>query len=294
MSTENMHMLNGILKNNLLPLSLLLCSYAFLPPKISLRDHNPAKPVPQARAHHSGVYDPSQNGFVVFGGFIFKDNWPQMTGDVWRWDGNNWEQKANTITSKIIAPMAFDEQRQRLHMFGGADTSGNEDRKLSVFAQHAWRVLLDAPIVARGDAGLVYDKQRDRLVLFGGVHQDKFLGDTWEFDGKNWNGKSWKQMLAEGPGQRVWPCFTYDSWMHRSVLFGGEDMHDHFYKDTWLWDGKTWKRIVATGPPGRIQFVMDYDRRRNRVVLFGGFGMPSHYCKDTWEFDGRAWIEKNK
>src|ERR1700684_2642009 len=113
---------------------------------------------PEERAHHSAVYDPLLNGFVVFGGFVFKDGHPQQTGDVWAWNGKNWKEIANTGTKKIIAPLAFDQKRQRLLMFGGADTSGKEDGKLNVFDNNSWRILTDSPGMARGDAGLVYDR----------------------------------------------------------------------------------------------------------------------------------------
>ena len=111
---------------------LLLCSYVFIHPGAT-RGKNERLPAPTERAHHSGIYDPSHNGFVIFGGFIFKKNGPERTGDVWAWDGNNWKQIAITDTRKIIAPLAFDYKRQKLLMFGGSDTTSPEDGKLSVF-----------------------------------------------------------------------------------------------------------------------------------------------------------------
>ncbi|MGC4035711.1 MAG: kelch repeat-containing protein [Chitinophagaceae bacterium] len=266
-------------RKKLLASGLLLFSYILLHPQASATKNR----APLERAHHSGVYDPSRNGFVIYGGFIFKDNKPEMTGDVWNWDGKKWKEIARTNTSKIIAPMAFDDKRGRLLMFGGADTSGNEDGKLSVFQNNSWHVLMDSQVMARGDAGLVYDKKRDRLVLFGGVHNDNFLGDTWEFDGR-----TWKRVSEKGPEPRSGVAMTYDNDRGVTVLYGGFKPGTAF-NDTWEWNGKLWKQILAEGPGPRSWPCIAYDSRIHQSILFGGEDMHDHFYNDTWCWDGKTW-----
>jgi len=117
----------------------------------------------------------------------------------------------------------------------------------------------------RSGGAIAYDSDRGVTVLWGGFRPLAALGDTWE-----WNGKQWKLVSESGPGPRCWPGLAYDSKRKRTILFGGEDEKSHFFSDTWAWHGKAWTRIATEGPPARIQFVMGYDSSRDRVVLFGG------------------------
>src|SRR5258708_7340736 len=40
---------------------------------------------------------------------------------------------------------------------------------------------------ARAGAGMAYDELRKVTVLFGGEGSSMLFGDTWTFDGRNWN-----------------------------------------------------------------------------------------------------------
>ncbi|HUQ82632.1 MAG TPA: hypothetical protein VM076_15895 [Gemmatimonadaceae bacterium] len=54
-----------------------------------------------------------------------------------------------------------------------------------LWASGSWSRAGSAPTRRRGTA-MAYDEQRGRVVLFGGTDDTGTLGDTWEWDGKQW------------------------------------------------------------------------------------------------------------
>jgi hypothetical protein len=63
------------------------------------------------------------------------------------------------------------------------------------------------------------------------------LGDTWE-----WDGKQWAKITEAGPPKRDHHGMTYDSQRGRVVIFGGA-IGRQYMGDTWEWDGKQWKQV---------------------------------------------------
>jgi hypothetical protein len=240
---------------------------------------------PADRAHHSAAYDPVSAGLVVYGGYVYKKGGSRPVGDLWCWNGENWKMLASTPVKKIVAPMVFDDKRNRLLMFGGSDSTGKSDGRLSALENGAWRLLADSAVMARGDAGLVYDSKRDRLVLFGGVNAGKFLADTWEFDGKNW-----KRASGSGPPARSGAAMAYDSKRGITVLYGGFTPGGA-YGDLWEWDGESWKEIKFSGPAPspRAWPAMAYDCDRKQMVLFGGEDKDAKFFTDTWTYGKKGW-----
>ena len=94
---------------------------------------------------------------------------------------------------------------------------------------------------------LAYDSARGKVVLFGGMSNEGHgLGDTWEWDGTNWE----EVTPATSPQARVSHGLAYDSTRERVVLFGGEGWSDRHLGDTWEWDGSDWiLRTPDTSPP---------------------------------------------
>lgn len=240
---------------------------------------------PTDRAHHTGTYDPAAGGFVIYGGYVFQKGGPKPVGDIWSWNGERWGKVAATTTKKIVAPLAFDDKRSRLLMFGGSDSTGNSDGRLAVFENNEWRVLTDSALMARGDACLVYDSRRDRLVLFGGVNKGVFFADTWEFDGTKWACVS-----RTGPPARSGAAMAYDSKRGKTVLYGGFTPGGA-YGDLWEWDGKRWKEVLFSGaaPSPRAWPAMAYDREYQQMVVFGGEDKDSRFFADTWTWNGKTW-----
>jgi len=136
----------------------------------------------------------------------------------------------------------------------------------------------------RCDTAVAYDAARGRLVLFGGLSgQDRDLGDTWEWDGRDWH----ELDLDRSPPPRSDHAMAYGRG--RVVLFGGQGP-DGPTNDHWEWDGVRWRQQPAEGaPPARIWSAMAYDAARGQVVLFGGWGGDE--LGDTWTWDGGEWAQ---
>src|SRR5215469_8273366 len=83
---------------------------------------------------------------------------------------------------------------------------------------------------ARAGGAMAYDAATGTVVLFGGLHQGRFLGDTW-----TWNGTTWTQQHpATSPPVRYFAAMAYDAAAGTVVLFGG--FNDGGYLgDTWTW-----------------------------------------------------------
>jgi hypothetical protein len=72
------------------------------------------------------------------------------------------------------------------------------------------------------------------------------LGDTWEYDGKQW-----KQLSTTGPSARNHTAMVYLASRKRVVLVGGHD-GDIVFGDVWQWDGKKWHQSQKADPEKRI------------------------------------------
>ncbi len=157
---------------------------------------------------------------------------------------------------------------------------------------------------ARQLHSIVYDAAHGQVLLFGGVfaggtdpRAGNFFGDTWIWDGTNWNQKS----PQTSPRSRYAFGMAYDSTQSHVVLFGGALRFNTNLGDTWVWDGTSWtQKSPPTSPPARGYCAMAYDAAHQQVVLFGGFSEPppgppfvaGTRWGDTWVWDGTNWTQK--
>ena len=168
-----------------------------------------------------------------------------------------------------------------------------------------WRELshLTNHPVARSFHAMVYDSARDRVVLFGGSNNSNVvLGDTWEFDGTQWQ----QRFPAHSPPARMRHAMTYDTARGVTVLFGGDLGTDPlqtqpFTNDVWEWNGNDWNQVQVSGakPRERRDAGMAYDSVRGLHILFGGVaveqccngGAQFFALVDTWEYSSsnRVW-----
>ena len=126
------------------------------------------------------------------------------------------------------------------------------------------------PLAKRGNHTVAYDSARSRLVLFGGSNEIGFnFGDTWLFDGANWN-----PVASFTPDQRYSHGMAYDINRGRMVVFGGAVGIGNYGSDTWENSGIAWTKVCTGGgctpPSKRAEFGMTYDSTRGKTVLFGG------------------------
>ena len=88
----------------------------------------------------------------------------------------------------------------------------------------------------RGEPGVAYDIKRKRLVVFGGsTGPGTALGDTWEYDGKQWT-----RVATTGPGPLQGIAMVYDEARSMTSLIGGMNVERAMSGKTWGWGGTTW------------------------------------------------------
>lgn len=191
--------------------------------------------------------------------------------------------------------MVYDQRRQRVILFGGADASSVRGDTWA-WDGARWSPLSSAGPGPRTFPAMAYDSIRGKVVLFGGnrvlfgksMEENRFLQDTWE-----WEGTGWTQVAAAGPPARAEAAVTFDSGRGRVVVFGGYKRDgDELIRlgDTWEWDGSQWTEIKVDGPTPRNGASMVYDSARGKGVLFGG-ATENGVSGETWEWDGARWVE---
>jgi hypothetical protein len=243
---------------------------------------------PPARYGHALAFDLVRNRTVLFGGRTLAST----LADTWEWDGTNWLAclPAQIPPSRYGHALAYDLPRNRTVLFGG--TPG------SFYLADTWewdgtnwvqRTPASSP-PPRYRVAVAADPVRGRTVMFGGDNNGGLgiLGDTWEWDGSNWN----EVTPRAAPSARVSPALAYDRFASRTVLFGGsrDPSAAVCFADTWEWDGAHWlQRVPAAAPAARAYHALAFDSRRGRTVLFGGQANTSPSLADTWEWDGVNW-----
>jgi cysteine-rich repeat protein len=163
-----------------------------------------------------------------------------------------------------------------------------------------WQQVTTSSLPARWQHAMAYDRDRHRMVLFGGVGDSGTFGDTWEFDGEDWQ----RVRSATSPPPRREAVMAYDEARRKIVLYGGRNGGTYF-GDTWTWDGTEWQNVTPppppptdppnppnppTSPPGRFGPAMAFDATIGDVVLFGGSDGNNLYA-DTWLWDGIHWTK---
>ncbi len=134
---------------------------------------------------------------------------------------------------------------------------------------------------------MAYDPTGDNVVVFGG--RDPFvLGDTWIWNGTQWNQVAKDAAPGSVPSARYGAAMAWDG--HEIVLFGGLTVQG-VVGDTWIWNGLQWNRVDEPDPKAvpsaRFHAAMTYDANVGKVVLFGGGNdEPTSAMGDTWQWDG--------
>lgn len=208
--------------------------------------------------------------------------------------------------------VGYDELENRLIVYGGC--RGNCSPALSdvrvlthangLGGAPAWEVSTVLNPQPRADPGVVLDAANNRLIAFGGNFA--FFG-TARNDTRvliNANGRlgssSWQSLVTAGPLPpiRSGGTVVYDQATNRLVVFGGFDLSNVRYNDTWVLSNAngltgvpTWIPLAPAGtlPLKRILASAVYDPMDNRMLLFGGLAEsnppPAPFVRvgDLWE-----------
>ncbi len=107
-------------------------------------------------AHHSMVYDPVGKRVLLYGGQINM----AIKGDIWAWDGKNWERISDNGPARILPAIAFNTDNNKLYVFGG----NGGDQATSVFSD-LWE--WNGKKWTQVEQGKIYkwDMSKDRYVI---------------------------------------------------------------------------------------------------------------------------------
>ena len=193
--------------------------------------------------------------------------------------------------------LAYDSARGKTVLYGGSKVKQTY-KDTWEWDGHKWVKIV--PLDPGGDGNppgglptLAYDSLRGVALLYGGLIDGMDLApDIWA-----WDGKSWDMLTPDGdqPDARYDHGMAFDSGRGVLVVYGGRDIDNNKFADTWEWDGTGWTEIAPTGgvKPGPLYGAgMAYDTERGVTVLFGGYG-NSGRTNDVWEWNGKAWTKKN-
>ena len=186
----------------------------------------------------------------------------------------------------------LDKRGETILVNGGPEKwTSNHRIELWKWVENTWTKIEspNAPILRNGFA-VACDQKNEILFLFGGGHQDKVYNDFWK-----WDGTSWIQIMATGPGKRIYAQMCFNEATRKLVLFGGDRNEGDILGDTWEFDGKNWIQVSVTGPEPRLPGQLEYFEKKQKVVLYGGLrfsetGMRKDF-NDLWEWDGREWLK---
>jgi hypothetical protein len=246
---------------------------------------------PAARSLVAMAYDEAAARVVLFGGALpgpFGVYHGPLLNDTWLWDGTTWTLAVPTSSPspRVGAAMAYDEDRQRVVLFGGFANSSYLDDTWE-WDGTDWTLVQPASRPpGMSMHSMTYDSVRRHTVLCGsGTRCDL----AWA-----WNGTTWTVLPAvpsatvQAADQQV----VFDRERGRCVLVRSTFVSSSvLVRSTWEFDGTTWTHQPSPVQPQAVTGVaVTFDRRRARVIAFGGrdSGQGHHDTTWTWSVPGLA------
>ena len=160
--------------------------------------------LPAARAHHSGVYDPTTNSLIVFGGY---DCASTYFGDVWVLSNANavsgtlaWTQLSPTgpgPSPRQSSSAVYNSTTNTLTVFGG-DAGGVPFGDIWILSNAngtggtpAWsEITANSGPVARSGHTAIYDSVNNRMTVYGGWNGSSLVADAWVLSIANGQGNT--------------------------------------------------------------------------------------------------------
>jgi hypothetical protein len=260
---------------------------------------------PAARSSGAMAADETRGNVVLFGGWG-----TTVLNDTWTWDGATWTQRLPTRVppARSGASMAYDPATGRVLLFGGMTIASTPSGDQRVPLNDTWEWdgvdwTEQAPALrppSRWLASIAAFPPTDTVVLFGGETggspNSQALGDTWVWDGSNWQFAGEDPSGNPTPHRRLGAAMAYDG-ASRLILISGlleGSTNGYTFPDEWLWDGNAWgvrhegsypcSRACPPGPkPGARWASAAAEQPGGGVVLFSGaYGQSAGGAADTW------------
>jgi hypothetical protein len=189
------------------------------------------------------------------------------------------------------ARLAFDSNRGRVVLYGGADVDKQYDAMWEL-TETGWEKLCEPclavanPIGTEGmlEPGFAYDPARDVIVMFGGEGPGSpdFRNDVWELAGG-----SWRYDGPAAPMPRTAAQLVYDPILGGMRMLGG--YNGNAIEETWTFVDGTWA-LDDDAPQAAMtaeSTEATYDADRDRVlVLEDSANTPADAL---WVHDAPGW-----
>jgi N-acetylneuraminic acid mutarotase len=245
------------------------------------------------------AYDIQSDRAILFLGTI---GWPpeEVPSETWAYDFNTdtWTNlEPSTAPPPLLGErMVYDEESNRMILFGGIDSMEFATHGRIVFTNETWAYDFDAntwtqmePEVSPPGVNyfpMAYDAGADRIILIGSNALD-ITDDTWIYD---YNTDTWEaRQTTDSPKHRDYSAMVYAAGIGQTILFGeGEPVAKN---DTWAYDfdTNTWTQLEPDGPPSeRGWHAMAYSSAAEQVILFGGGRTRERFTLETWVYDPQA------
>jgi len=258
-------------------------------------------PIP--RVAHTMIFDRTNRKTMLFGGGSYSGR----AGDLWQWDGDQWELIMDEDSSGNSAPkprlghsMVYNSLNESYIVYGGF--GGGSEFFSDTWEWNGSEWFEISPFDPEGDGepasliyhSMIFNELRGETALFGGAIYESSQGyinqnGLWHFDSLSWREE---KSVTHSDGEPLAPYFSamaYDFKRGRAVQFGAGS------GETWEWDGKTWHKIETEDPENdgepedRMNHAMVFDPNSEGILLFGGnTGTPS-LLDDTWLWNGKSW-----
>ena len=152
---------------------------------------------------------------------------------------------------------------------------------------------------------IIVDSINQRAVLFGGGFGGNYWSDgVYEMSLIDTLYSGWMRLNVTGPHhKRGYHTFTYDSKLHRAIVFGGDTTNGYpnYNNDVWALNlqlgSESWQILNTTGnkPIPRANPSDIYHPIRNSLIIYSGIDINGDYPDDVWEFklDSLIWRQVN-
>ncbi|MBI5851751.1 MAG: hypothetical protein HZB39_12105 [Planctomycetes bacterium] len=207
----------------------------------------------------------------------------------------NWEQRSTQATpaARTFHVLVHDPARGKTVMFGGHSLAVGNLGDTWEWDGTQWleRFPLHSPS-PRHNAMACFDETRGAVIMFGGQSDAPYapLGDTWE-----WDGVDWQLLASSGPSPRGQGQMAFDYANGWPVLFSGTDLFSAPLQDMWEFVNGTWRqRTPQLMPPPCTGAVFCADPRRREIVLQGGANnWAGGALGQCWIWNGSSWSLAN-
>lgn len=230
------------------------------------------------RGWHGMVYDEVREKILLYGGY--DDDAGTYYSQLYEYDRrlNTWvsvtTNGATPTTSRAFG-MAYDTIRDRIVIWGGTDTSGNQTNKMYEFdgKNSRWTDLTTRIPVQNSwtTERMIFNANRGRYLLY--MANTGSSDAVWEFDP---NERRWTQLaVSSGPTNKYLSGYGMvhePSGSYRTMVWGGSAAKKMYYWTPGAGDTGTWTDVAQVGtlPTAYYEMAMAYDPSRNWIVLFGG------------------------